>query len=262
LACPISTSPGDQFLAGLDAAGVFAVRELELESERRPAYLGRDTGAGRLETNLPIRSRREQQQATDQDRRESKQKETKGDPDRRSSGSSRRSLFFLPLPKAGFSTRTNVKECCVCTNRCWRGPGESRPLEALRASINTERRGHGAYSRCLGQNWASCGASGEPAVPACPELRGARGHGPRRSRRTAALTQSPRLPLETAMRMRGLEPPRPYGHTDLNRARLPIPPHPRGASLAAYVRGDGAWPSCFVHQSVSRSRNFSWSSPT
>ncbi len=30
--------------------------------------------------------------------------------------------------------------------------------------------------------------------------------------------------------MRGLEPPRPYGHTDLNRARLPIPPHPRGAS--------------------------------
>ena len=32
------------------------------------------------------------------------------------------------------------------------------------------------------------------------------------------------------MRMRGLEPPRPYGHTDLNRARLPIPPHPRGES--------------------------------
>jgi len=30
-----------------------------------------------------------------------------------------------------------------------------------------------------------------------------------------------------AMRMRGLEPPRAYAHTDLNRARLPIPPHPR-----------------------------------
>jgi hypothetical protein len=27
--------------------------------------------------------------------------------------------------------------------------------------------------------------------------------------------------------MRGLEPPRPYGHGDLNAARLPIPPHPR-----------------------------------
>ena len=29
------------------------------------------------------------------------------------------------------------------------------------------------------------------------------------------------------MRMRGLEPPQSYLHTDLNRARLPIPPHPR-----------------------------------
>ena len=33
-----------------------------------------------------------------------------------------------------------------------------------------------------------------------------------------------------AMRMRGLEPPRGFPHTDLNRARLPIPPHPRGAA--------------------------------
>ena len=30
------------------------------------------------------------------------------------------------------------------------------------------------------------------------------------------------------MRMRGLEPPRGFPHTDLNRARLPIPPHPPG----------------------------------
>ena len=35
--------------------------------------------------------------------------------------------------------------------------------------------------------------------------------------------------------MRGLEPPRPYGHTDLNRARLPIPPHPRGRPILARV---------------------------
>jgi hypothetical protein len=33
--------------------------------------------------------------------------------------------------------------------------------------------------------------------------------------------------------MRGLEPPRPERHTDLNRARLPIPPHPRAGILAA-----------------------------
>src|SRR3954467_14048320 len=36
--------------------------------------------------------------------------------------------------------------------------------------------------------------------------------------------------LGMAMRMRGLEPPRPFGHTDLNRARLPIPPHPHAAA--------------------------------
>jgi hypothetical protein len=30
------------------------------------------------------------------------------------------------------------------------------------------------------------------------------------------------------MRMRGLEPPPGFPDTDLNRARLPIPPHPRG----------------------------------
>src|SRR5438445_696847 len=34
-----------------------------------------------------------------------------------------------------------------------------------------------------------------------------------------------------AMRMRGLEPPRGRPHTDLNRARLPIPPHPRGTAV-------------------------------
>jgi hypothetical protein len=42
-----------------------------------------------------------------------------------------------------------------------------------------------------------------------------------------------RGPTDFAMRMRGLEPPRPYGHTDLNRARLPIPPHPRGRTILA-----------------------------
>src|SRR5262249_17301481 len=35
-------------------------------------------------------------------------------------------------------------------------------------------------------------------------------------------------PPGTGVRMRGLNPPRGFPHTDLNRARLPIPPHPRG----------------------------------
>src|SRR5215203_287795 len=36
---------------------------------------------------------------------------------------------------------------------------------------------------------------------------------------------------DLAMRMRGLEPPRGCPHTDLNRARLPIPPHPRASAV-------------------------------
>ena len=35
------------------------------------------------------------------------------------------------------------------------------------------------------------------------------------------------------MRMRGLEPPRGFPHTDLNRARLPNPPHPRAADIGS-----------------------------
>src|SRR5439155_20253321 len=38
------------------------------------------------------------------------------------------------------------------------------------------------------------------------------------------------------MRMRGLEPPRACAHTALNRARLPIPPHPRGDDSVASPR--------------------------
>ncbi len=41
------------------------------------------------------------------------------------------------------------------------------------------------------------------------------------------------LPAARArMRMRGLEPPPDFSDTDLNRARLPIPPHPRAAEQA------------------------------
>ena len=46
----------------------------------------------------------------------------------------------------------------------------------------------------------------------------------------------PKFAGRNLVRMRGLEPPRPYGHTDLNRARLPIPPHPRGRTILASGR--------------------------
>ena len=38
-------------------------------------------------------------------------------------------------------------------------------------------------------------------------------------------------PARQRVRMRGLEPPRGFPHTALNRARLPIPPHPRGRTV-------------------------------
>ena len=59
--------------------------------------------------------------------------------------------------------------------------------------------------------------------PGQPRRRGA---GRPRNRLTAR--NSPRV---SRMRMRGLEPPRGCPHTALNRARLPIPPHPRGRTV-------------------------------
>ena len=65
-----------------------------------------------------------------------------------------------------------------------------------------------------------------------------RGVGPSANSRRSSLTASPSTATTGAaevraatqpllrMRMRGLEPPRTCIHTDLNRARLPIPPHP------------------------------------
>jgi site-specific DNA recombinase len=41
----------------------------------------------------------------------------------------------------------------------------------------------------------------------------------------------------TLVRMRGLEPPPGFPDTDLNRARLPIPPHPRGGAERRYRTG-------------------------
>src|SRR2546421_354742 len=55
----------------------------------------------------------------------------------------------------------------------------------------------------------------------------------------AAVAAATRMSFRAVrVRMRGLEPPRPEGHTDLNRARLPIPPHPRAwDSVAGCRRG-------------------------
>jgi hypothetical protein len=44
---------------------------------------------------------------------------------------------------------------------------------------------------------------------------------------------------ELLVRMRGLEPPPGFPDTDLNRARLPIPPHPRGDAKISQTRCTG-----------------------
>src|SRR6201987_4099031 len=62
-------------------------------------------------------------------------------------------------------------------------------------------------------------ATGAAAPPAEPE----------RDAAATAAAQKAISFVSFRVRMRGLEPPRPYGHTDLNRARLPIPPHPRAS---------------------------------
>src|SRR5579872_631492 len=54
----------------------------------------------------------------------------------------------------------------------------------------------------------------------------ARAASPLPERHTAAAAAARKRINVLRVRMRGLEPPRPKGHTDLNRARLPIPPHP------------------------------------
>jgi site-specific DNA recombinase len=61
------------------------------------------------------------------------------------------------------------------------------------------------------------------------------------------------------VRMRGLEPPRPYGHGDLNAARLPIPPHPRvggGDDIASRPSAEAGWlRACVMHATVRGSRS-------
>ena len=66
----------------------------------------------------------------------------------------------------------------------------------------------------------------------CCPLQGVTDHlGERSVHRLSGETPTGQQVPTLAMRMRGLEPPRGCPHTDLNRARLPIPPHPRGRTV-------------------------------
>jgi hypothetical protein len=90
--------------------------------------------------------------------------------------------------------------------------------------------------------WSERTKQAEPAVQAAMALEGIFAElslvgatddgrtGPENARIPAEASFRGDSHVETMVRMRGLEPPRSYLHTDLNRARLPIPPHPPTAA--------------------------------
>jgi hypothetical protein len=91
------------------------------------------------------------------------------------------------------------------------------PASRLRQKPRGERRGENSYPR--GVNACATVVETGPSWPSDAGRRAAKD--PCRERESPAGAG-----LSSQMRMRGLEPPRSYLHTDLNRARLPIPPHP------------------------------------
>ena len=95
------------------------------------------------------------------------------------------------------------------------GPSQRRPRHGQRhpRRPSAHLRGHGPRpSPCP---LARSSPTSSPTPPAAPAGSPAPDSPPRAGRKSAQ------------MRLRGVEPPRALAHTDLNRARLPVPPQPR-----------------------------------
>ena len=110
--------------------------------------------------------------------------------------------------------------------RCKRRPvGSSKTARAAAAKSWTRPRRRASYP---GTPSAVSGRASSPPAPG-------RSHFPRCLSPPNPSLGTDRAPAQPdlAMRMRGLEPPRGFPHTDLNRARLPIPPHPPGRPSVA-----------------------------
>ena len=110
--------------------------------------------------------------------------------------------------------------------RCKRRPvGSSKTARAAAATSSTRPRRRASYP---GTPSAVSGRASSPPAPG-------RSHFPRCLSPPNPSLGTDRAPAQPdlAMRMRGLEPPRGFPHTDLNRARLPIPPHPPGRPSVA-----------------------------
>jgi hypothetical protein len=132
-----------------------------------------------------------------------------------------------------------------CTRRTRSGrlrdPRRRRPSRCSRRHLRRRfrdggaaraRSGHTQGSRCSGGTLRPPGRRG--ARPPGTRLRSAYTW-PYGANRRGACAPEEKKPLRgrDSMRMRGLEPPRGCPHTDLNRARLPIPPHPRAVAIVA-----------------------------
>ena len=79
--------------------------------------------------------------------------------------------------------------------------------------------GHGDTVRRLNVASAGTTLTGGSSIDAAPSSGGAAEGGAAADRRSLSCVK-----LHRVVREGGVEPPRPFGHTDLNRARLPIPP--------------------------------------
>ena len=122
-------------------------------------------------------------------------------------------------PRGAQRERVADARCCPVVPRYDRGRPRARARSSAgRASAST-MIGDAKHER-VHSSWSSL-----PTLERRPSIEGSA----RASGRIATMRGR-------AMRMRGLEPPRPYGHTDLNRARLPIPPHPRSRPILASAR--------------------------
>ena len=112
----------------------------------------------------------------------------------------------------------------------WR---ERHGLGVRGASVLIAIRTPGALRASVGEHDPAAGPRSARTDPRrAPEQDEA--HAPQAMERT----KKPHLQGLLVMRMRGLEPPPSYLDTDLNRARLPIPPHPRAGRDAKISHRD------------------------
>jgi site-specific DNA recombinase len=99
----------------------------------------------------------------------------------------------------------------------------AEPFASLRDSRHAASS-QGTELAHLEQSWSE--------TPARPRYRAAEPcAGARKARTPGPFSRTEGSNVESLVRLRGVEPPRSFLHTDLNRARLPVPPQPREQAI-------------------------------